>query len=63
MPQVKLSRRVVAEARKQARARAEAVDVPLIAELDREARKLGYRGWNRMINVYRSQQSEHQAQH
>lgn len=55
MPAVNLSRRVVSEARKQARARAEANDKPLIDELNAEARKLGYRGWNRVINVYRSQ--------
>ncbi len=55
MPAVTLSRRTISDARKQARARAEANDKPLIDELNAEARKLGYRGWSRIINLYRSQ--------
>ena len=55
MPQFTVTRRQVAGARLQARARAESNDVPLIHELNIEARKLGFRGWKRLINFYRSQ--------
>lgn len=56
--QEKLSARKVAEARTLAEGRALANNTEVCDELDVVARMMGYRGWRRMITVYRSQKEE-----
>lgn len=58
MQQTRLSKRMIANARLQAEVRAAQEDKPLIDELNAEARKLGFRGWNRLITVYRAKETQ-----